>query len=261
MPQVSPTPPPTRGVKTFQKAKSLLSFRHQGSSASAAAGFGAASNRMLSAAQPMPNQGRLSSSCCDNPHRSLTSDVWNVFGPLACCYLQSQSAALCCFWTIGYCRTAAFFYFWATYRAQSLYPSSVPLPESQIHMLLYICCPYDQLQPQLTRKQTFSSLSSCYLLCTTERYKCIANQMSIAASHAQQWIGNQQLSSSSLLQLVLVLLVLSYLGLLLGTEALVMMPNDVGFSVFFSESCRHDCCFVLQVSSRRCRWRPPMYSC
>ena len=59
MPQVAPTPPPTRGVKTFQKAKSLLSFRHQGSSASAAASF-AAGNSMLSPVQPLPNQGKPS---------------------------------------------------------------------------------------------------------------------------------------------------------------------------------------------------------
>ena len=74
MPQATPAPPPNRGVKTFQKAKSLLSFRHQGSSALAAASFGAASNSMLSAVQPVPNQGKLLSSCCDDPCRSLNSD-------------------------------------------------------------------------------------------------------------------------------------------------------------------------------------------
>ena len=53
MPQAV-TPAPTTKAKTFQKAKTLLSFRHQGS---AATSFGSSRNSMLPAAYPASPQG------------------------------------------------------------------------------------------------------------------------------------------------------------------------------------------------------------
>lgn len=98
MPQATPAPP-TRGVKTFQKAKSLLSFRHQSSSASASASFGPSMHSMLPAAQPMPVQGKASS--LDflvfwAPHAALGYKGMHfeaMSGHLLCCTLRLWAAS------------------------------------------------------------------------------------------------------------------------------------------------------------------------
>lgn len=77
-PQATPTPLP-RGAKTFQKAKSMLSFRHQSSTAAApAASFGTGRSSMLPAAHLVPAQGK-------------------AFPPADYCL---TSAMFCCFWAI-----------------------------------------------------------------------------------------------------------------------------------------------------------------
>ena len=77
-PQATPTPLP-RGAKTFQKAKSMLSFRHQSSTAAApAASFGTGRSSMLPAAHLVPAQGK-------------------AFPPADYCL---TSATFCCFWAI-----------------------------------------------------------------------------------------------------------------------------------------------------------------
>ena len=58
-------PPPSTKTKTFQKAKSLLSFKHQSSSAAPA--FGNSRNSMLPSAYPTQAQGEASSPSCRVP--------------------------------------------------------------------------------------------------------------------------------------------------------------------------------------------------